>query len=189
MNANVFGMLEENLAIETHNTPFLKKALCPSEGVENEVSNTPIEDISALIRDYSVDPERIIPTLRNVIKNFRDNYQENPVGDLELLENNTINYVKTLNILYGIGDKDAGREYKACYDLFQGITSEEVAARNPVLYVFHLKNFSLLHPEIRETIAQKYQVGEYPFERNLQKSKLYSRPLSLLLTPKLLRNF
>lgn len=160
--------------------------------VVETIRRTHIEKVPQLILEWSR-TERIksIPLLRKTLPYFEDFYPQNAVKNLKPFRKNFKNYVKTLNILFAMGDmKNSTNVIRRIYDQIQENIAYTIKCEkddgtaifsNPNLYIFHIKNASLLDIETRIFISEKYERGEFPFMKNYYKSKKYRNNLLLPL--------
>jgi len=180
----VFSSTHTKSIIMNYESFFISK---DKEQVAKIITDTSITNVPDLILDWGRSKKKSILTLREVLLSF-EGYPTKPQEDLELERKKFKNYVKVINILYGLGDKDSGEKYKASYRVIQDLLCDERAEDDKLFYIFNLKNFSLLVPETREEIANNYQEGKWPFEKNNEKSIKYSKALNLPLSPNIFSN-
>ncbi|MBL0941416.1 MAG: hypothetical protein IBJ00_01610 [Alphaproteobacteria bacterium] len=156
------------------------------ESIADTINNTPITEFSNLVSKWERNTKKSISQLRKVYSHFEE-YQEFIAKDnLEVAGNRFENCVKTLNLLYALGDKKVEKDYTNFYKLIQTILcGERVNERED--YIVHLKNFSLLVPDVRREISRNYQEGKAPFKRDPEQAALYAIDLDLPLTPKVFK--
>ncbi len=156
--------------------------------VSRAITGTGFEQILNLCAEWKEDAARKISVLQNLLTEFENFYPPKGESSLAPYEEKFGNYVKTLNILYGIGDIEAKEIYKGLYQktqeaLHEAIGDDDETIDDSMLYIFYYKNFSLLNPEIRKTLSDKYREGTAPFSKDILKSNEYAKDLGLPLTP------
>lgn len=161
------------------------------------IQGTLIEEIPWLILKWSrTERKKSIPLLRSVLPYFEDFEPQKGEKNLKFFRKNFKNYVKTMNLLYGMGDNYILKDFEKLYSKVQTIMNEEIDyedeqgiyCSHPDIYIFYMKNFSLLCPENRKYLSNNYKYGKEPFKINYSKSLKYSTDVSLPLSNKILNS-
>lgn len=161
-----------------------------SRVLAERIKGTGFDEISNLCSEWNEDAQHKVPILRTLLKNFENFYPPKEETSLGSYRETFGNYVKTLNILHGIGDLEAEEIYKSLYHNIQVALHEAIGEEeseevdNPKLYIFYFESFSLLNPETRQTLSKNYREGKAPFDKDILKSNEYSKILCLSLSPK-----
>jgi hypothetical protein len=167
------------------------------EEITKIIQETSIEKISNLILKGGRAPKKkIIPLLRNVLNEFKDNKSIENNNNLKKLQIKYKNYVIILNLLYKFGDNKVRETFNNLYDenevgyenTMNHSSPNQTIIRDIVLCKFYHKRLSLLYPYYREEISKAYREGTPPYEKNCQKSLEYERKLDLPLSYPLSEN-
>lgn len=156
------------------------------DSIADTIINTPITEFSNLVSRWGRNTKKSVSLLRKVYPCFEEYPEFIGKDELEVVGNRFENCVKTLNLLYALGDQKVAKDYTNFYKLIQTILcGERVNERED--YIIHLKNFSLLVPDVRREISRNYQEGKAPFNKDPEQAALYDKDLNLPLTPKILK--
>lgn len=159
------------------------------------IQGTLIEEIPWLILKWSrTERKKSIPLLRSVLPYFEDFEPQKDEKNLNSFRKEFKNYVKTMNLLYGMGDNYVLKDFQKLYSKVQILMNEaidyedeqRIDCSHPDVYIFYMKNFSLLCPENRKCISNNYRDGIIPFEKDFNKSIKYSKNILLPLSNKIL---
>ena len=159
--------------------------------VKETIQNYPLSRISTLVRKWSRTPKKLgIPRLRiRSIKLGRRYLDPNNPGQFKSSRRKFKQKMKLLNLLHGLGDETA-------ITVFQKIRLQVMRAQenniqysdlhnfiifNNDFYIFHFEILALLSRETNKVLSSDYRKGEFPFEKDLRKSKGILKYLELPL--------
>jgi len=146
-----------------------KKFFIPEEALLNTIENTPLDKISNLALLWSRTAKKKVRAIPHSIINGMKDYPDTQIEDenksekLQYIGKNFKTYVKTLNLLYKIGDESVKEKLQEVYHKIQVAVnnvhviegSKEVPYPN--LYFFHLKNFCLISPNSKPFLSRRWK--------------------------------
>jgi hypothetical protein len=156
------------------------------EAMIEAIQNTSIKETSNLILMGRRSPKKSILLLRKILPIFEE-YEDQPKGKLKDARKKFKNYIKVLNILHEIGEKEALPAFKkirhkvdVSWEHTTEYTSlEDFIILNPDLYKFHYENLAFIEPRVRGSLSEKYKKGEVPFTQDDKKSIKFSQPINM----------
>ncbi len=161
--------------------------------VVETVQNTSLRKIPSLILKWSRTAKtKATPLLRTLLPQFKECQSEVETEELKALKKRLKNYTKVLNLLYGLGDMEAKKQFIQFYEQTQQdfhstmeiIDLDHESIPDSAMHELYFKVFANLSPCVRGSLSKIYQQGTDTFKKDEDKSAKYSLPLNLPLSTK-----